>query len=475
MSQAAIHDDTPVDPDDELLVAYLDGELSSREENLLMDRLLSDQELNRRLQLLQEGWDWLDKLPDATPNEKLVESTLELVVADIVKAKPKSGSLWSRYRLPLSLAGVCLAAVLVTFGVAAAIKANDYQQQLHDLAVAESLDAYLYGGDMELMRQLAADPSWSQMIAAAREVGEFAEPDSVNVASTPLAERAEFLETLSLDDRGQLASRWSRFVRLDEETDRRVRQVAASVAKQPDSDSLLRTMQLYAIWRETLPAELRDEIKSTDPKKQREAIETAVERTQSSTLKRTRDRLDDETVERIYFVLRQVLQQRINDGDVETTRMVENLAKMRDKESTEPFAIIGMVSSGFARGPGGSPGPGGRRMSAGPRAPRRDRPAPLNNEELELVYVFLPDNAQDMLGVVSDSSSFDESMVLRNLALRVWAEEAARRKLPWQKEERSLLDNYQSLDDATRERLDLLPSKEMMRQMSRQQPWGPPR
>ncbi len=155
MRMAMLSDETPLDPDDELLVSYLDGELSRDEESRLQNRLLDDQKLRRRLQQLQTGWDLLDEFPDPTPSLKLVESTLELVVADIVKNKPKERDWLGRFRWPVFVAIACLVGIVGAYGVSTAVKANQYKQQLRDLAIAENLDAYIRGNDLELMRQLA--------------------------------------------------------------------------------------------------------------------------------------------------------------------------------------------------------------------------------------------------------------------------------------------------------------------------------
>ena len=60
MSTSQLSDDTPLDPDDELLVTYLDGELDRKGQTELENRLLEDQDLRSRLQQLQTGWDLLD-------------------------------------------------------------------------------------------------------------------------------------------------------------------------------------------------------------------------------------------------------------------------------------------------------------------------------------------------------------------------------------------------------------------------------
>ena len=59
-------DDDRVDPDDELLVAYLDGELSDAQRDSVEQRLVKEVGFRARLQALQSGWDWLEDLPDET-------------------------------------------------------------------------------------------------------------------------------------------------------------------------------------------------------------------------------------------------------------------------------------------------------------------------------------------------------------------------------------------------------------------------
>ena len=256
-SSVLLSDDAPLDPDDELLVAYLDGELDAEAESSLMDRLVDEPELNRRLQQLQDGWDWLDKLPDVMPSERLVESTLELVVADIVKAKPKTESLAARYRWPLGIACACLIACLATLAVDAAVKSISYRQELEELALAENLDAYRHGQDLALMRTLVGDPSWRQMITAMRELGEFLPHSTPRIAETPLGQREHLIANMSLAERQRLAAHWERFVNLDPADKQQIRQTASEVAVQSDAKTLLDTMESYEEWRQTLPTELR--------------------------------------------------------------------------------------------------------------------------------------------------------------------------------------------------------------------------
>ena len=107
MSVSTISDNAPLDPDDELLVAYLDGELGRQEQSDLEERLLDNEKLRLRLQQLQTGWDLLEDLPGSSPSMKLVESTLELVVADILKEQPANETKSGRWAIPAGLLILC--------------------------------------------------------------------------------------------------------------------------------------------------------------------------------------------------------------------------------------------------------------------------------------------------------------------------------------------------------------------------------
>ena len=142
-TDASAAKDQPVDPDVEQLVAYLDGELHGTERDAIEQRLLDEEPLRLQLQELQAGWDWLDQLPDPVPDEKLVESTLELVVSDLAKQSPveKRPSI---LRGPLLAIGLCLITAGAAFGFVRYQKNARVNQDLADLTIAEHLDAYLY-------------------------------------------------------------------------------------------------------------------------------------------------------------------------------------------------------------------------------------------------------------------------------------------------------------------------------------------
>ena len=145
----------------------------------------------------------------------------------------------------------------------------------------------------------------------------------------------------------QLSSRWEQFNRLSENDQTRIRRTAESVDAQPDSQLLLKTMQAYAIWRQTLPTELRDRIESNDAAERRAAVKEAIELTTFSISKRSSMRLDDETTEWIFFSLGVILQERLDRGDAVTKAFYEDLRSLtnvfRTAEDAKQATLATMI------------------------------------------------------------------------------------------------------------------------------------
>ncbi len=476
MISTLLTDDAPLDPDDELLVAYVDGELESDLRSRLEDRLLAEEGLRRRLQELQQGWDLLDEFPSTTPCEKLVESTLELVVADLAiphadTSRPRFAV--TRFRWPLITLLLSGVAALVAAGSIYAVRATDYQSQLEDLAIAENIDAYYYGRDLQLMRDLALNDSWTKMITAMKEIGDLSPPKAM-VATVKTSEREDAIETLSLVERAQLDSRWKRFTSLPEPDQQRIRETADAVRSQPDADAMLETMQAYSAWRETLSSDLRDKIESDQIEERREAIKQAIDQTQYAVSKRSSLNLSDDSIERIAFALHQILKQRLADGDQATTRSIARLTQFTDTKRAEMITIGAIVFGdmgrgdmrngrfGFARGPGGrgSAGPGSAGRGSPPSGNAQDRPAPLTVAELSSIEIILSDTDRDLLNSIAGDP---RNPMMETVTLRYWAEETVRRKA-WSREEdaSTLLQRYEQMDAHDRDVIDLLPPKQML-------------
>lgn len=443
MTDPLYPDDAPVDPDDECLVAYLDGELDRPERADLETRLLDDENLRRRLRYLQQGWDMLGELEGPAIGNRLVESTLELAVADLVPPRSGKGRL-GPYRWPLIALAASLIGVGSVLAAGAFLESRQFRRQLNDLAIVENLEAYLHGSDLALMRQLSSDEEWLQLLSAAGEIGyrnESIAGSISQIAETPIRERATLIADLPLEKRAELKSRWERFKLFDPAKRDRIRETADAVAAQADATELLMAMNAYAIWRETIqPPELRDQIESSDLETRSQAIAQAVQESQRQIAERASYMLDKGTVNRIYFLLRRFVQQRVRDGDANVKAAFQRL---KDSPGVRD-PIDEVLRLTVLRGDSLSP----------------DRPEALTESELKWIRVVLSAKAVQKLDGITGGFQPIESMTLR-----IWAEEAVRRRYREAKTE-STLERYQSLDPSDREVLDLLPPQEILEKLT---------
>jgi len=465
MSLGVISDDRPVDPDDELLVAYLDGELDGEMRATVEQRLLDDDTLRSRLQSLQRGWDWLDELPEVVTSEKLVESTLELVVADLADPRQDASQSWmSGARLPLMILLGSLLSAAVAWASISIARQRIYNQQLRDLAIAENLDAYLTGSNLKLIRELSSNTAWDEMVASANAIGFFQVDQPSSIASVPRHQREAAIAEMPLGGRTNLGTRWDRFVRLAPEDRERVQQTAAEIAVQPDPEELLKTMRIYAVWRETLPRNLRTQLESDEMTVRRKAIDKAIEFTKTEVSQRSGSSLpEDETQDRILFVLKRIAMDRLQNSDANVQEFYAGLANRLGEADSLFILARGLLYQEdgrwdrYRRGPGIGP-PGGGGSPSGP-----PRMSPITDRELMMIRSMLPTEVLE--GAFYDLTFGDPQYEL--LVLQAWAEEAVRRRL-WSSYEgqSSLLDRYLELAPNERERIDLLPPKDMLRELA---------
>lgn len=462
-------DDQPIDPDDETLVAYLDGELNNQERSSVEQRLIDDQEFRSRLQKLQSSWDWLGTLPNEAPSEKLMQSTIELVVSDLVVNQPKQGTWLSRNRGKVFLLGLCL--TCFGAGVAFAVwKSNRSEYaQLSDLEIAEYLDAYSVDADFDLFRDLNASPSWNTMVSTYREFNGASDVDQSLIANVPVDLRPEKIAQLGLRDREFLDARWNEFQKLDEQSASEIRKTAAAVAQQNDAEELRSAMRAYAIWRQTLPASRRDELEKSSGVKRRQAIESAVNYTLEELSKASGRIMSDETGERIYYQLNRLLDERI-DGDPDLAQAVENTSMRFDPERARRMYMAMMVFATEERRQLWT-----RRSSPGPSPP------PLTDVELDAMIAILNAEAVEDLNALSNWNPFTgRNPMLALNVLQTWAEESVRRSNPSRPEETDFLDRYR--EHPRREVIDMLPPDDFLKELTPQSPWsrgprrpGPPR
>ncbi|QDT06363.1 hypothetical protein K227x_47720 [Rubripirellula lacrimiformis] len=454
MMTATIADDMPLDPDDELLVAYLDGELERSDRTALENRLLDDETLRVRLQELQSGWDMLEALPSEAPNTKLVETTLELVVADLVKHSPPKRSWLNRYRFPLGVAASCVIAIGLAVIVTQWVNRARFNHELRGLAIAESLDAYKYDVDLDLMRQLSRDQEWLHMVHASRSLDGVTE-EPVSIADIPLDEREAAITALPVEQRSPLFSRWERYNQLDPPTRKKIQSLADVVAQQTDAEQLLDTMRAYAVWRESLPTKLVDAIEGSQGQSQRDAINQGINETMISISEQSSRKLSDETIERIYFALRKILDRRLQKLTAsQKTDYAEYEQRFGGGRGVDWFLLFVLFGHSSERS---------EKIPAPKFLPDREH---LRSDELDYIRLILSDNDLETLRVSTGGDA-----LLNTMMLTTWAEEAIRRKSPRPRRNReSSLEKYLEMPSDRRDEFELLPPDRMLEELSK--PWG---
>ena len=146
----------PVDPLDEQLTAYLDGELPPEEARALEQRLARDVTVRERLRELAGAWDMLDNLPRTTVDESFAKTTVAMVA---VAAKEDLAQLQTtaprqkRQRWLSAAVGVA-AALLLGFVGFTWLWPDPNKALLSNLSLVENWQLYQEADSLEFLKKL---------------------------------------------------------------------------------------------------------------------------------------------------------------------------------------------------------------------------------------------------------------------------------------------------------------------------------
>ena len=144
------------EPIDELLVAYLDGELDDESSREIEQRLTSDSALREQLTRLERTWDVLDELEQVEVDEDFTKTTIEMVALaaeDEYQREESQRPALRRRRWLAGTAGIlaaCLAGAAMVWGFAP----DPNQQLIEDLPVLQKLDEYQQIDNIEFLKLL---------------------------------------------------------------------------------------------------------------------------------------------------------------------------------------------------------------------------------------------------------------------------------------------------------------------------------
>lgn len=245
------------DPRDEVLVAYLDGELSEADTEHLESQLASDAELRERLHQLQASWDLLDELPQSQPDRSFLQSTIEMVVSSSLK-RPNPRKRWL-------LVGVGMAAIFgvtlwSTMQIVRWNQTQPFQQFLSSLDFLENVEVYDELQDVAFLEDLHAAAVFTAEDIQTYQTTSPLKDDEVAGADAQSQTRFENMPETQVI---QLKQAWRAFQQNPPEGQAKLEKMHRQIVQQADGEHLLATARTYANWLRDIPIEKKYEIAET--------------------------------------------------------------------------------------------------------------------------------------------------------------------------------------------------------------------
>jgi len=215
--------------DDEALVAYLDGELSSEQTQLIDSQIASNAELRNRLNQLRMTWDLLEELPVEPPSPRFAETTLEMAA---ISATVETQSLWSWLSKNTGRIVIFILPLLFLGGYFSSqyseLRAD--RQLLRDLPILVDLRSLTNIDSLEWLDVVVAQPDLIQAFSD-EELG------LVGKGNIPieLVERRNWLEKLPDSDRGRLSANLAEFQQRPPERQKELRKMITEIYAAPQS------------------------------------------------------------------------------------------------------------------------------------------------------------------------------------------------------------------------------------------------
>lgn len=254
----------------ELIVAYLDGELSPAEAAQVEKRLAEDQAFRQQLKQLEQAWAALDELPTTTVDDQFSRTTMELVVnaaEEEVLEKTAAMPIVQRKR-QISNWLLAAAAALVGFAMFRLAWTSPNRQLREHLPVVMHVDAYTQFQDVEFLQQLAADGKLLSDVSDERKQ-EIATEAAQLASFSEMNARTEYLASLYQQQRTDLRYKAIRFRELSGPEQQRISQLQQEVSQQ----GLESTLIAYETWLDGLSEGEQYELRQiSDPVQRAEAV-----------------------------------------------------------------------------------------------------------------------------------------------------------------------------------------------------------
>jgi hypothetical protein len=236
--------------DRELLVAYLDGELSAEDSAVLESRLAGEAALRQELQELQQAWDALGELPRPVAAEGFTRTTLEMV-AVAAQEDAESATLAvpvRRKRRAARLVALVVAGSLIGVLLARVLWPDENRQILQDLPIIENIEPYRHVGSVDFLVQLheRLGDRLARVASRSDEEIERAWHDWQEVSAATESVRRERIADLEPAAAGTLQANWKRFnENTSPEEKARLRELHEKLLADPRSQELFATLARF--------------------------------------------------------------------------------------------------------------------------------------------------------------------------------------------------------------------------------------
>jgi hypothetical protein len=233
----------PVDPLDEQLTAYLDGELPPEEARALEQRLARDVTVRERLRELAGAWDLLDNLPRSTVDESFAKTTVAMVAVAAKEDLVELQSTAPRHKRQqwLSRAVGIVAALILGYVGFTWFWPDPNQELLSNLSLVENWQLYQEADSIEFLNQLdRAGLFWSENAGNPYELAMLVPPT--------IEERTLYVNHLSESQRTELRRKQETFNKLDLTEQQKLRELDQTLQTATNSARMLEILRNYHNW-----------------------------------------------------------------------------------------------------------------------------------------------------------------------------------------------------------------------------------
>ena len=232
---------------DELLTAYLDGELSPAESSVLEGRLVNEAALRTRLAELRKTYDLLDEIQDTPHNQRFTRSTLELVVRDITATQPQPvivNPKSSRWPLWL-LAATCSIGVGIALGFT-----SHYARlnaELGDLVLAANISGLADTYEFPVVMEIAKEKKALQILRK-----QFSD-SLIPAVPKNLTERAYWYKSLNAFQQSRLESEREQLRSLNSSLTDRFSAMQQRIESEPNAEELQEATRIVGMVMDQIP------------------------------------------------------------------------------------------------------------------------------------------------------------------------------------------------------------------------------